>query len=302
MPLYEVKDKELVGFRRLRGGAELYEREIEDLLWDNLDDFTGESFFRIRRQAPIKGGGRPDIVALDDSARVVVIEVKRDVDRGQLAQCLEYAGWAKTTSLDELAGLYYRGPDQFFTDWQDFTESDAPVIIDPNPRLILVAHDFHDRTFSAFEFLTQGKLPIGLIRVSIYEDAAGRRFLDVGGDHEPELDSSEEAAGIDHTKIAGRRVRLADLLDAELLQVGDELTWVRPKLGETYRATVNEHGGIELPDGSWVTSPSRAAMDAAGVPSYDGWYAWRVDRNGKLLNDLRKDLVEAPTAAEGSEE
>ena len=292
MPLYEVKESELVGFRKLHGGADLYEQEIEDLLWSNLDDFTGESFFRIQRQALIKGGGRPDIVALDDAARVVVIEVKRDVDRGQLAQCLEYAGWAKTTSLDELAGLYFRGPEKFFSDWQEFTESDAPVVINSNPRLILVARDFHDRTFSAFEFLTQGQLPIGLIRVAVYEDASGRRFVDVEGDHEPEFAASQEAAGIDHTKIVGRRIRLADLLDAGLLEVGDALTWKRPKLGDSYTAHVNAQGAIQLPDGRSFTSPSRAAMEAADIVSYDGWYAWRLDRNGKLVNDLRKELVD----------
>jgi RecB family endonuclease NucS len=89
MPLFEVQDgHQLVPFRQRRGGVDLYEREIEDLLWENLQDLTGESLFPVTRQAQIIGG-RPDIVALDRDARVVVIEVKRDVDRGQLAQCLE---------------------------------------------------------------------------------------------------------------------------------------------------------------------------------------------------------------------
>jgi hypothetical protein len=48
MPLFEIaQDRSLVPFRQLRGGSELYERELEQLLWDDLDDFTGESLFRI---------------------------------------------------------------------------------------------------------------------------------------------------------------------------------------------------------------------------------------------------------------
>ncbi len=43
------------------------------------------------------------------------------------AQCLEHAGWARTTNLDELAGLYHAGSDKFWSDWQDFTESSVPV-------------------------------------------------------------------------------------------------------------------------------------------------------------------------------
>jgi hypothetical protein len=180
VPLFEIAtDRSLVPFRQLRGGAELYEQELEQLLWDNLDDFTGESLFRIARQPRIGSGGRPDIVALDASAHVVVIEIKRDVDRGQLAQCLEYAGWARSASLDELAGLYHLQSERFFPDWQEFTESDIPVVISRPPRLILVARDFHGRTGEAFEFLAENGLPVGLIQVSLYEDQQARRFVDV---------------------------------------------------------------------------------------------------------------------------
>jgi hypothetical protein len=124
-----------------------------------------------------------------------VIEVKRDVDRGQLAQCLEYAGWARTTNLDELAGLYHAGSDTFWSDWQDFTESSVPVRVLRSPRLILVARDFHGRTGSAFEFLVENNLPVRLIRVSLYEDAQKRRFVDVEGEHEPALASAGTTGG-----------------------------------------------------------------------------------------------------------
>jgi hypothetical protein len=46
---------------------------------------------------------------LDPSGWVVVIEVKGAVDRDQLAQALEYAGWARGTSLDEFARLFHGG-------------------------------------------------------------------------------------------------------------------------------------------------------------------------------------------------
>ena len=109
MPLFENgSPTQVIPFRQLRGGAELYEREIEELLWNNFDELAGESLFRVAKQASITGG-RLDMVALDRDARVVVMEIKRDVDRGQLAQCLEYAGWARTTNLDELAGILTGG-------------------------------------------------------------------------------------------------------------------------------------------------------------------------------------------------
>lgn len=299
MPLFEIGEPErLVPFRRLAGGADLYESEIEELLWANLEDLTGETLFPVARQPAISGGGRPDIVALDHAARVIVIEIKRDVDRGQLAQCLEYAGWARTTNLDELAGMYHRGPSAFFADWTSFTDSSAPVRIRRSPRLVLVARDFHGRTASAFEFLLENGLPVKLIRVSLYEDQDGRRFVDVEGEHEPEFPADGPEEGgievVDATKIEGRRVRLADLVETGMLRPGQTLEWDRPRLGQKYRATVTDNAALRLEDGREFSSPSRAAMEAADVPAYDGWYAWRIDGDGReSLHELRVRCVAA---------
>jgi hypothetical protein len=178
--LFEIQDAdELIPFQNLRGGAGLYEKEIEDLLWIHLDELLGEPLFPVARQPVLPEGGRPDIVCLDGKGRVIVIEVKRDVARSQLAQCLEYAGWARTTNLQHLAGIYHGGHDAFFAAWQDFTESEAPPPVGPSVRLILVARDFQGRTASALEFLVENGLQVLLVRVALYGDEAGRRFLDV---------------------------------------------------------------------------------------------------------------------------
>lgn len=304
MPLFEIRSaEELTPFRQLHGGSELYEREIEELFWNNSDDFIGEPLFRIRRQASIGSGGKPDIVALDRNAHVVVIEIKRDVDRSQLAQCLEYAGWARTTNLDEIATIYVRGPEEFFKDWQEFTESSAPVRISQPPRLVLVARDFHGRTASAFEFLVESGLPVTLIRVSIYEDQQGRRFLDVEGEHEPEIAIQEATVGSARRGEGTRRVfhavRLTDLLDAGLITPGQSLIWERPRLGKVYRATVLDNGGIQTEDGRVFSSPSAAAQHAGNVIASDGWYAWRLDDAEKqFLHKLREKYVERARARE----
>ena len=243
----------LTPFRLLRGGADLYEHQIERLLWDNLDEFTGEALFPIARQPSIAAGGRPDIVALDGSGRVVVIEVKRDIDRGQLAQCLEYAGWARSASLDELGSLYPEGVEAFFTAWQEFTGSGTPMVVNRRPRLILVARDLHGRTESAVEYLIENGLPVRVIRVSIYEGSGGRRFVDVEGEWDPEpppVHGVDAQPAHDHTRIGGRRVRLSDLMDRDLLDVGDDLVWTRPRLGTEYRAKVQ--GGRVRPPRRWA--------------------------------------------------
>jgi hypothetical protein len=298
VPLYEiVAIDELKPFRRLAGGSDLYEREIEDLFWANPDEFLGEPLLLVARQPTLKAGGRPDVVALSRDARVVLIEIKRDVERGQLAQCLEYAGWARTTSLDELAGLYHAGSEAFFADWQEFTGDSVPAVINPHPRLVLIARTFHGRTHSALEFLVESGVPVEILEVSIYEDASSRRFLHVESEYEPELAAAADpvAESDPATTIEGRRITIADLLEAELVAPGDRLVWERPRLGAVYRATITDNGGIELEDGRSFATPSSAAKHAAHIPACDGWYAWRLWRpEGEvLLHELRKSLVAA---------
>jgi hypothetical protein len=296
--LFEIESDGLVPFNRVIVGPDLYEKEIEDLLWDNLEEFTGTPLFPLRRQPPIAGGGRPDIVALDESGHVVVIEVKRDIDRAQLAQCLEYAGWARTTNLEELANVYHAGPNAFFTAWQEFTGTDHPVLLQRPPQLVLVARDLHDRTESALGFLADSNLPVAVLRATIYADQQKRRFIDIAGTTEkPALEtaSGDPAAGtrVAAPRIGDQKVTIGDLIEADLLRPGDELVWDRPRMGEHYKAWVTDGGALRLESGHIKGSPSGAAMAAAKVPAYDGWIAWRVPRlDGRLLADLRLEFQE----------
>ena len=299
MPLFEVGNDELVPFRRLEAGPDLYEQEIEELLWSNLEDFVGEPLFPVARQPAVGEGLRPDLVALDVDGHVHVIEVKRDVDRRQLAQCLEYAGWARGVSLDDLAGIFHGGPEAFFSAWSEFTETDAPRLVQGPPRLILVARDFDGRTNAALSYLTESNLPIIVLRVTVYEDQESRRFVDIEADHEPDFVSISDSgpnqgrATPTRYQIDGRRVNLRDLLVVGVLAPDAALTWERPRSGLTYRATALADGSIRLEDNRVFSSPSRAAKKAADVEAYDGWRAWRVG-DGRSLADLRDELLNLP--------
>lgn len=93
--------------------------------------------------------------------------------------------------------------------------------------------------------------------------------------------------------IGGRRVTVSDLLDAGLLQAGASLRFRRSRIGVTYDATVTEAGRIRLePDGEEFRSPSRAAMVAAGMPAVDGWHAWFVVDQDRMLDAVRQELLD----------
>lgn len=302
MPIFQDDNGELVAFQKVVPGPELYEHEIEALVWGDFEAFTGEALFPIARQAHIPGGGVPDILALDSKGHVVVIEVKRDVDRSQLAQCLEYAGWARMTYLEELASLYNAGPGHdgtaaFFTDWPEFTETATPVTIVSPPRLMLVARDFLGRTRAALDFLRDSSLPVTVIPVSIYEGQGGHRIINVDHDHDVDsktsgLAGAGSAGQSNPYTVNGSSISVSDLIDAGLIEPDEAVEFVRPLVGDHYSATILSDGQIRLEDGSVCRTPSRAAMQAASVPSYDGWHAWRVKRlGGTKLHELRQQYL-----------
>ncbi|MFD8251430.1 restriction system modified-DNA reader domain-containing protein [Streptomyces werraensis] len=109
--------------------------------------------------------------------------------------------------------------------------------------------------------------------------------------------------------LEGRRVTVGDLIEAGNLQVGDKLTFDRPRRGEKHHAEVAVNGKVQLADGQLFRSPSRAAIAAVGEGSFDGWHAWTLD-DGRTLDQLRQQLLdeaaeqasEAPAEAEATSE
>jgi hypothetical protein len=125
----------------------------------------------------------------------------------------------------------------------------------------------------------------------------------IEADHEPTATGTVPTASAPvHITANGRRVTVADLLEAGHIQPGEHVEFLRPRLGERYDATIRSDGSFELPDGSVHQSPSLAAMRAADLVSYDGWHAWRIPRlGGTKLHELRLQFVADAEGVDGSD-
>lgn len=297
MAIYRLKDEQLHPFHPKQAQDGLYEKEIEDLVWGFPEEVVGESLFLVGRQQTIEGGARPDVIALDDDARVVVIEVKREFDRGQLAQTLEYAGWAQTTSLDEIAQIYQRQhgkESDFFHAWAEWGNSNVPEILNPRPRMVVVAQGFHARTKAALDFMQGSGMSVEVRTVTVHS-GDGDTIIEVGGIDAPAGIAATAPAGVSGGGTQHRHfgVKLSDLVAAGLLAAGEQLRFHRPKVGDTFWATVMEGGvGLEA-DGKEYSSASAAAMAVTGAISYDGWWAWAAERDGEwvALRNIRKEYL-----------
>lgn len=110
-----------------------------------------------------------------------------------------------------------------------------------------------------------------------------------GGTETPD----EQAGGRSMHLIGERRVMVSDLLEAGLLEPGAKLRFKRNRIGATFDATVTDKGRIRLePGGEEFRTPSRAAMVAAGMRAVDGWRAWRVVDQDRLLDVVRQELLD----------
>jgi hypothetical protein len=115
----------------------------------------------------------------------------------------------------------------------------------------------------------------------------------------PELDTEEENKPRKiSTGIAQYDIELSDLINANLLKVGEKLSMAyKPRNGQakkTYEAVVLDDGSLELL-GQTFSSPSYAAL--AGIQdagsdrkTVNGWTSWRTNWN-KTLADLRDQLL-----------
>jgi CBS domain-containing protein len=97
----------------------------------------------------------------------------------------------------------------------------------------------------------------------------------------------------------GHRVTVSDLLEAGLLEAGAKLRFTRKRIGVTFDAIVTGAGRIRLePGGEEFRSPSGAAMVAAGMRAVDGWRAWVVVGENRLLDSVRQEFLDRTMSAD----
>lgn len=80
------------------------EAELENWIKGN-PDILGDRLLIIDQQRDIPGVGRLDLLAVDESGKFVVIELKRDrTSREAVAQALDYASWLDGASAEAILG------------------------------------------------------------------------------------------------------------------------------------------------------------------------------------------------------
>ena len=80
---------------------------------------------------------------------------------------------------------------------------------------------------------------------------------------------------------------IKQLLQSGSVSAGDKLIWSRRVLKSAHEALINQDGTISTSDGKKHKTPSGAAKHLNQDKPVDGWIAWRHEKSGKKLAELR---------------
>jgi hypothetical protein len=140
----------------LDGRFSKVERTLQTLIEAHLEALLGVRLIASEHPTGERHGGRIDTLGLDGTQRPVIIEYKRDTDKGHFTQILDYLSWLRD----------HRADFQLLTQNRLGVEV-ADQISWSYPRLLCVAGDFTDRAQRAVREM-DGR--IELIRYRHYGD------------------------------------------------------------------------------------------------------------------------------------
>ena len=141
--------------RELESSVLNYEARLEDWLCRDIS-LLNEKLLVVGRQIPLTGGGILDLLAVDEDANLVVIELKRDkTPRDIVAQILDYASCIQDFGLEELVSCTKDLLEQdFITAFKTRFEHDVPESVNRRHRMYIVATSLDAATQRIVEYLS----------------------------------------------------------------------------------------------------------------------------------------------------
>jgi hypothetical protein len=162
------------------GRLDLEER-LED--WINADVRLVDSQLLIMgRQVATDYGGYIDLLAVDRSGDLVLLELKRGkTSREVVAQALDYASWASGLSRDrvvDIADDHLGGPAYFEAAFRTKFGSDLPEIINSTHRIVVVASEVDASSERIIQYLSRNHgVNINAVTFQYFRDGDGDELI-----------------------------------------------------------------------------------------------------------------------------
>ena len=217
--------------------------------------------------------GRIDLLCIDSSGDLVVVEVKRGrMRRKAVAQALDYASWVKDLSREDVCGIaqdYYRDR-TLDTAFQERFDAPLPGVVNGVHRSLVVGQSTDADAERLVRYLSASNVPINMATVHHFTDQAGRELL--VGVH---LVDQDEARKKQAARSRGRKPPLLSELEGRATKscIEDQYNALRDGLHRVFRR------------------PSAISNDIG--------FQWRIKDESK--KDVRTTLIKVtPESADGT--
>jgi len=288
------------------------EQEMEDVVTENAEYFFGSSSIFIPKKLirTRDGSGTiPDGFSIDLASRswyVVEVELVRHNVWSHIVpqvtkQIIAVASPESRKILEEIVIQIFTESDDVKEKFREENIRDVDVRrvlgeILSKPPVIGIPIDRISQDLKDWAKVLSNDVRLWLVKKLSEFGAPENVAYEIPEEYRPILDTTEEKEK-PKSGIAYYDVSLADLIDAGLLTVGDELVMkYKPRGGDQkiYKAVITEDGSINVL-GEKFKSPSYAALlgiqDAGSDrKTVNGWTSWR-NKEGKLLADLRTEYL-----------
>jgi len=168
---------------RLSTSSLISENELEDMICSDIG-ILNDNWLAIGRQVPTEHGGSIDILALNETGNLIVVELKKNrTPRDVVAQAIDYASWVKTIDLAKVATIFKESKnklklkneslDQALSEKfnRQFTEDE---IKGAHHQIVIVASELDPSTERIVKYLSDYEIPINTLFFNVFKDGENR--------------------------------------------------------------------------------------------------------------------------------
>ncbi|KZN30069.1 hypothetical protein N480_03750 [Pseudoalteromonas luteoviolacea S2607] len=177
-----IEDKKLIPLKPVNFASLGIKERFDIQEWiDKTPQILGEDLLIIGKEVTLPSGKRLDLLCLDKSASLVVIELKRD-DSGSAVewQAIKYASSVSNFLPDEIYRVFaeYKAAElkEAKKSIEEFIDADIETL-NSKQRIILVSKEFNSEVISAVLWLREFGLDIQCTRLAPYLDVDDELFI-----------------------------------------------------------------------------------------------------------------------------
>ena len=158
------------------------ENQLEDMICQDIS-ILNEQWLPIGRQVATAHGGIIDILAIDESGNLVVVELKKNkTPREVVTQAIDYASWIKTLDSAKIADIYKKYG-KSVNDAHDsldkalknkFNKSFEEDEINNAHQIVVVASELDLSTERIVKYLNDYEIPINTVFFNVFRDGENR--------------------------------------------------------------------------------------------------------------------------------